>query len=152
MFLYVSFPLISLWLEFTWTYSSGFKKTPRAFFSRGTFTTLSLGNWWCLWGDKHSIMISTSVWQREWYSMSCLMFCGRVLSVIMFSLAIVQLKVWARATTGESQEAGRERERAEAGQTTSSMEFLKAGSNWRLSVCLCSCGGSRRAACQCVTL
>lgn len=41
---------------------------------------------------------------------------------------------------------------AEAGQTTSSMEFLKTGSNWRLSVCLCSCGGSRRAACQCVTL
>lgn len=43
----------------------------------------------------------------------------------------------------EGERRGREKEEGAGGRATSSMEFLKAGSNWRLSVCLCSSGGSR---------
>lgn len=46
----------------------------------------------------------------------------------------------------EGEQGGSEKEERAggvgAGQPTSSMEFLKTGSNWGLSVCLCSSGGS----------
>lgn len=69
---------------------------------------------------------------------------GTVLSVIMLSLAIIQPKgIMSLCENVEGEQGGWEEERASE-QPTSSMEFLKTGSGWRLSACLCSRRGSQK--------